>query len=291
MSFRSDGRTGHRGTHRRTTAGPLFVVGFLLAVAGEALAQKGGGGSLFVAPTRLLFEGRSRSAELSLTNVGSETATYRIGMKFYSMGQAGEMIEVPHPSPEDHAAHEIIRYSPRQVTLRPGESQSVRVAVRKPADLPAGEYRSHLFFTPVPTNPGRSASEEAVGAILKLNVSVSIAVIVRHGETSVTASLDPVAFSPGRGEKPPGVEVTIRRSGDRSLYGKLVASYVPQGGRPIEVGVARGIGVYASNPYRRFRLSLKPPNGVTFKKGRLDIQFVDEEAKPRVLAEATVEVP
>src|ERR1700737_1174027 len=35
-------------------------------------------GDLLVAPTRLIFEGRTRAAELTLINIGRQTATYRI---------------------------------------------------------------------------------------------------------------------------------------------------------------------------------------------------------------------
>jgi P pilus assembly chaperone PapD len=271
--------------------------GALLAMLGAATAiplaaQQAGAGSFLIAPTRLVFSGRTRTAELTLSNTGAVAQTYRIGMTFYTMGDNGDLREVPSPSTDDRTAQSLIRYSPRQVTLEPGTSQTVRVAVRKPADLPPGEYRSHLVFTPVQTMPatGRSAPD-ALGVSLQLHVGVSIAVIVRHGDTSATAALDPPIFEPARSDTPPSLAVTLRRSGNQSLYGSVRATFQPTGGRQIEVGAVRGIGVYVPNSLRHLSLPLKMPPGIALTAGRLDVRYVDDEKGDRVLAAAGLALP
>ena len=40
----------------------------------------------------------------------------------------------------------MVRISPSQVRLAPGERQIVKLAIRKPKDLAEQEYRSHLAF-------------------------------------------------------------------------------------------------------------------------------------------------
>ena len=44
------------------------------------------------------------------------------------------------------SAADLVRYSPRQVELAPGEVQTVRIQIRKPEGLKDGEYHSHLVF-------------------------------------------------------------------------------------------------------------------------------------------------
>lgn len=279
-----------RPGHRTRLAGILTAA--CLAAAAEApAAEPGGAGSLLVAPTRLVFEGRTRTGELTLANKGTGAATYRIRIAFYAMSEDGDMREIPAPSVEDRAADGLIRYSPRQVTLEPGTSQVVRVALRKPADLPAGEYRSHLVFSPVSQAAAGNAPDDELAFKVQLNVGVAISVIVRQGETAATVALDAPVLRPGKDGAPPLLDVTIRRSGDRSLYGKLVATFQPTGGRPVEVGLTKGIGVYVPNALRRFQLSLRPPAGVSLAAGRLQVRFVDEEKGDRVLAAAELILP
>jgi fimbrial chaperone protein len=279
------------GTAARCLAAAVGAFSLLVAW-GFAGAEQGGAGSLLVAPTRLVLEGRTRNAEMVLSNTGTEAATYRIALTFYRMGENGEMVHVETPSAEDRAAHGLLRYSPRQVTLEPGASQILRVALRKPPDLAPGEYRSHFVFTPViPAGKPSEASGDDMGATVHMIVSVSIAVIVREGETAATATLDPPILEPGEGAAAPALDVTIRRTGNRSLYGKLVATFQPVGGQAVQVGLAKGIGVYVPNGVRHFRLSLKPPAGVTLRAGRLEVRFIDEESEGRVLASATLALP
>jgi hypothetical protein len=271
--------------------------GALLAMLGAATAiplaaQQAGAGSFLIAPTRLVFSGRTRTAELTLSNTGAVSQTYRIGMTFYTMAENGDLREVASPSDADHTAQNLIRYSPRQVTLEPGTSQTVRVAVRKPADLAPGEYRSHLVFTPVQTTASTGPSApDTLGVSLQLHVGVSIAVIVRHGDTSATAALDMPVVEPVHSDAPPSLAVTLRRSGNQSLYGSVRATFQPTGGRPIEVGAVKGIGVYVPNSLRRLSLPLTMPPGITLTSGRLDVRYVDDEKSDRVLAAAALALP
>lgn len=109
-----------------------------------------GAGDLLVAPTRVVFEGRKRSAELNLSNLGQARATFRISLARMDMDEAGAFKERPI-DPGSENMQSLFRFSPREVTLEPQESQTVRIQVRKPAELPAGEYRLHILFRAVPT--------------------------------------------------------------------------------------------------------------------------------------------
>lgn len=98
----------------------------------------GGGGDLLVAPTRVVFEGRKRAAEVSLSNAGRARTTYRISLVRMEMDESGKLQDRPL-DPGSQNLQTLFRFSPREVTLEPQETQTVRIQVRKPADLPTGQ--------------------------------------------------------------------------------------------------------------------------------------------------------
>src|SRR5262249_50468906 len=104
-----------------------------------------GSASFLVAPTRVVLEGSRRTAELNIVNTGTRTATFRVSLVHMRMLENGDIAEVADVLPGESVADSLIRYSPRQVTLEPTRAQTVRIQVIKRADLPAGEYRSHLL--------------------------------------------------------------------------------------------------------------------------------------------------
>ncbi len=257
-------------------------------------------GDLLVAPTRVIFEGRTRSAELTLLNIGKQAATYRISFTHLRMTENGDLREVEQPEPGDAFADDLVRYSPRQVTLEPNVSQTIRLQVRKPEKLADGEYRSHLLFRAVPPEgsiPGNvveSEEKKMGGYSIRLTpiYGVSIPVIVRHGQTSAKVSLGDLSVVPP--EKPGGpalLELKMRREGNQSVYGNLRVAFVPAAGREQVVGILNGLAVYTPNPERLVRVPLQPPPGVVIARGRLRVTYAKAEQNGERLAEAETTLP
>lgn len=253
-----------------------------------------GMGDLLVAPTRVILEGRARSAELTLVNTGSSTATYRISFINLRMTDTGELTEIEEPGPGERFADGMIRYSPRQVTLEPNVAQTVRLQVRKPADLEAGEYRSHILFRAVPNLADMGGGIEASNPEeLKIRLvpvyGVSLPVIVRHGETAASARLSDLKVTAGDGEQPPLLAATLHREGTRSVYVSMVARLRSTGE---VVGQIKGIGVYVPNAKRDVALPLQIPEGRALSGETLVVTITDAETpEERTLAEAELVVP
>jgi len=263
----------------------------MLLGAGQAAAD------LMVFPTRIVFEKNVRAAQLELINNGTETATYRISVVNRRMNEYGQFTPVDAPLPGELFSDQLLRYSPRQVILAPGAGQTVRISLRKPADLAAGEYRSHLQFDRVP-DAGAASIEAApakpgeLGVQLRTLIGVSIPLIVRHGETAATVVLSGLELLRPAAGQPPMLAAVIQRSGNRSVYGDLGATFTPQGGAAQEVGKAGGVAVYTPNPLRRVKLELRPPPGLALARGTLRLSFRERpEAGGKLLAEAAVELP
>jgi P pilus assembly chaperone PapD len=252
---------------------------------------------LMLNPTRVVFESNQRATKLDLINNGQETATYRISLVNRRMGVSGGFTAIDSPLPGEQFAASMLRYSPRQVVLAPGEAQAVRIMVRKPADLAAGEYRSHLMFTRIPQTKGASDIEtqgnmkpSEIGINLTVLIGASIPVIMRHGDTSAAVTLTNLALLKPAADQPPAITMVLERSGNRSVYGDVVASFTPQGGTEQVISKASGVAVYSPNALRRFRLTLQP--GLELAHGTLSLSYHERpDAGGKLLAETSIQLP
>lgn len=288
MQTRASATLLGRGIRRFFVLGSCGLIAWL---PGITLAD------LMLYPTRVVFDRNIRAAQVELINNGAAPETYRISLINRRMTETGEFVAATAAAPGERFATDLVRYSPRQVVIPPGGAQTVRLLLRKPADLPAGEYRSHLHFEIVPDPAAAStlAAQVApapgeIGVQLITTVGVSIPVIVRQGNTTAEVRLQDVQLQPGTNTDPPVLAAVIQRTGNRSVYGDLVATVVDASGGAREVGRAAGVAVYTPNPLRRVRLALQPgplPSGASL---RLAYTQRPEEGG-KLLAESSVKLP
>lgn len=239
-------------------------------------------GDLTVTPTRIIFEGRDRSAQVGLINRGQETATYRIEFIQYRMDENGQLVDITEPNEREKFADHLIRFSPRQVTLQPNEAQTVRLLLRKPPDLPAGEYRSHLLFYAVPEgNVGNSievpdsADPNAFSIAITSIFRISIPVIVRHGELSADFVIDKAELNL---DEQPKLALQVSRQGNRSVYGDLDIYYLPgSGDQATLLNQLKDFVLYTSSDTRRLEVDLHIPDGVELNGGELLIDYKTSE--------------
>ncbi len=195
------------------------------------------GSNLTIMPTRLVLEGRTRSEEVMLRNSGKGSATYRILFKEMDMDEHGQLGERARKEGEITAA-DLIRFSPKQVELAPGEVQTVRIQVRKPEGLAEGEYRSHLLFQAVPAAepppPLEGNSDKSLAVRVNTIMGISIPVILRHGETQGKIAISELRYwkpDPSVApDAPPVLSLRMTREGNRSLIGAFTA-VVESGGK------------------------------------------------------------
>jgi len=279
---------------------PKFLLSMMAAafVAGVSFSvepvQAQGAGDLVVSPTRVVLEGRTRSAQLGLVNKGSSTATYRISVINMHMSEDGSMTEVATPAKGQQFADKLFRYSPRQVTLEPGASQAIRLLLRKPKDLPDGEYRSHMMLRAVPDAAGQSVESTGTGAAVRLIpvFGIAVPIIVRHGNVDYQMSMSDIAFVPATEQEPlPKVRFKLNRTGNRSSYGDLTAT-LNVGGKDVVLSQIFRLAVYTPNESRTVEMTLRVPDGVTLSGNSLKIDYKtisDEGGK--LLAEGSTVLP
>lgn len=272
----------------------------LAAMLSVVLAPLPARAELMLYPTRVVIDGSKRSAQVEIVNRGDAPETYRINIVNRRMTETGEIVAADTPAPDERVADSMVRYTPRQITLQPGASQTVRLSVRKPTDLAPGEYRSHLQFDRIADIAGaadlekvtKAAGSGEVSIVLDALIGASIPVIVRHGQTHANINLESLQIESAGTGSGPELSFLFRREGNRSVYGDVFAAYAAPGKKPVEVGKVTGVAVYAPNTVRRARLPLALPDGLVLRGGALVLRYRERpEAGGKLLAEARIAVP
>lgn len=249
-------------------------------------------GSFTITPSRILFEGPTRNAEITLVNSGPRPASYRVLMTNMRMDANGTLAPIDSAGPGEAFADRWIRFSPHQVELQPGVPQTIRLQLQAPSGDVTGELRSHLVVRAIPSlDPADSsgASPQGIRTALTPVYGVAIPVIVRRGSTGVGVSIDSLRID-RTSDASPWLAFTLRRMGNRSVYGHLEADLL-DGPTPRTLGALRGVAVYVPNDVRRIEIPLTPGPAGLPRSGRVRVRYRDAESNFRVLAEAELALP
>ena len=252
---------------------PLALFASAPAVAGV--------GDLLVAPTRIVLNG-SRGAEIVLSNIGDDVATYRVSVELRRMKEDGSLEDVAQANDREETARGMILYAPRRVTIAPGEPQTIRISARAPKGLADGEYRAHLLFRAVPPPRPVSAPREVKGIAFELIpiYGVTIPVVIRMGNLQAKVGIANVQLTSQAGK--PAVALDLTRAGDRSVFGD-VRVFKP--GIKDPIAVQRGVAVYTEIGTRRMVIPVNPDFAGS-AAGPVTVDFVEtSDAGPMPLAE------
>lgn len=242
-------------------------------------------GGVVLMPSRVVLEGRERAVEVMLKNGGITAASFRISLKEMEMLPNGKL-QVRAKKEGEITAADLVRFTPRQVDLAPGESQIVRFQLRKPENLPVGEYRSHALFQGIPPAPPAEPITEDVEKRLSFSIAqvmgISIPVIVRHGETRASIKLTGLRYwQPDVAGTVPVVSLFLERSGNRSVVGDIRAT-VESGGK-IAKGTLllelKGTGVYTNLERREVHLPMYFAKDGKLKGARIKVVFTATDLK------------
>lgn len=163
---------------------------------------------------RIVFDDKKRAHALRLQNKGNEPVEFRVTLRDAYMQENGT-IQFAEPESSPHSAADLLKFSPRQGQLAPGESQVIRFKVSKPYGLKPNEY---LSFTRILTRPVQLKGKQ--DAQLIQQTAYNLPIIVRHGELSANVWLDAPALTKladGRWQ----FSAILNRSGQLSSSGEL----------------------------------------------------------------------
>jgi len=202
--------------------------------------------SLLISPTRLILDEKSRTANVILMNSGTEIQSYRLSWK--------EMTALPEGGYRELTPQEVLsfpslsrtaRLSPKQVTLKPGESQTVKVSVRRPRTSESKEFRSHLKFTLLPKIDIDAAASTTASVKINMLLSYTIPVIYRMGEFSYGNRINNISLKHDKKNNKATIKVDLEKAGNFSLTGNLYAFWKPHNSnQETKVGILNGFNFY-----------------------------------------------
>lgn len=189
--------------------------------------------NLLINPTRVEFSPNDRTADVTLINTSKVTTTYRLGWAEKKAKQGGGYHDLAAAEAANFPiASSMLRFSPKQVTLKPNERQTVKMAIRRPQNLATGEYRSHLLFKALPPKtPEEGLDPNASATAINLVVSFAIPVVIQQGVLDYQMTMSNAVISYNPAKKDGSVAVTIARTGLHSVIGHISAYWTPNGGK------------------------------------------------------------
>ena len=119
-----------------------------------------------------------------------------------------------------------------------------------------------------------ASNSSATGISMQLApiYGISIPLIVRHGKTSATVTMNDLRLSTSAD----GSHVLtghLSRTGNQSEYGDIRVSYLPSGGAIQQIGSLSGVAIYSPNSERNFGIRLILPNKLKLQGGTIKVQY------------------
>ncbi|MFN3826041.1 MAG: hypothetical protein ACK4NR_00275 [Micavibrio sp.] len=263
----------------KTLLTALVLTTLGLPVAPKAFAQA------MIMPVRVTFENRDRMQEITLFNP-SRTApvTYKLEWLNRRMTEDGNYVATDGPLNPELDPETALLFSPKQITLPPNGKQKLRISLRRPADLPDGEYRAHLNVVRQGNTRAntRMGSVDAEGMTVKMgmNVGIAIPVIVRQGGPyDSTAAINPPQFLPASadGKQPAKIQFDLTRTGKYSTNGNITVYWTPVGGEEQEIAMRSNVKVY--HEINRLQVTMPLKKGLTQISGG-KVRIVYEGIEP-----------
>ncbi|WP_041565553.1 hypothetical protein [Nostoc punctiforme] len=112
-------------------------------------------------------------------------------------------------SPSDLTKY--LQFSPRELTVKPGEVRRVRLISRLAPNLPDGEYRAVVF------NETLTESKDAAGNNITLVARIGVTFYVRKGNLSPQLAIDSASFNPEQKQ----IQLLVRNSGQATVLPSL----------------------------------------------------------------------
>lgn len=212
---------------------------------------------MLITPTMVVFDGRDRFASVTIVNTGNEVKAYEFGWEFFDMKEEDGTYLLQDKSVTDFDLSEHIVFAPRRVNLLPGAKQKIRMALRRPAEIPDGDYHVHFKFSSIP-------AELAAGEVLNgkaamgvsIAVSYAIPVVLRAGDVQVKADIGEISLSRDARSGFINVAVPVTRvEGDYSVLGYMRIFHVVDGREEL-VGELSNANIFSEINSRVFDVHL-----------------------------------
>lgn len=256
----------------------LLLTGLLLSTQAYA--------NLLISPTKTTFLDNDRTKEIILINDGTETQTYRISWIERKVTESGDVRGLTDQELKTYPiASKYLRFSPRQVTLKPQERQTIKLVLRRAKNMADGDYRSYLMMQALPNQKQIDTVTQDAGIQLNMLMSYALPVVIRQGQADASVTMGNQSFSYNTARKSGQVSVELSRTGRSSTVGNLVAYWKPTAGTERVIARINDLSLYPEVTTRQLNLAWV---GAEFSPSAGTLRIVYEgikEYKDRVFVE------
>lgn len=248
---------------------PLLLA---LALCAPALAN-----GIMLDPLRIVVPDGQRYAALTILNQSSaEPIIYNISTVPLRMQEDGSLYEPTTLTKREALTRSMLRFSPRTARLQPGGKQAVRIAVRKPPNLPEGEYMSYISVTPLDTpesvapklDHAASLAPKGSSMVVDVKVGMRIPVIIYQGSPSVQTAVSAVRAIRRKDGKA-YLDLRLNRTGNRSSFVETSVFRVANGRKELIAHKDRTV-TYFPLAARTLTLPISDPE---FRGGRILVEL------------------
>ncbi|PKF61170.1 hypothetical protein CW745_11080 [Psychromonas sp. psych-6C06] len=197
----------------------MLKITILLLLFSHSMLQA----ALLISPTKIKLEDRERATQLILINTSDAPITYRLSWEEKTVSDKGKYQQLTEQQLTTFpSASNMIRFSPKQVKLKPGSRQVIKIAVRRPKDLQMGEYRSHLKLSAVPDEREKPQNNE-MSIKATMLFSYVLPVIVRKGVATSAVTITDISLKNKTEKTPVQLIVQMKNKSKYSTTGNLIA--------------------------------------------------------------------
>ncbi|MBT2151930.1 fimbria/pilus periplasmic chaperone [Pseudoalteromonas tetraodonis] len=245
--------------------------------------------NLLISPTRIAFDERQRVAQVIVINNSNEYKTYRLAWEEKKAKPVGGYTRLEPETPNPTSLSNMVRMSPSQVRLAPGERQIVKLALRKPQNLAEQEYRSHLLFQALPNETKSQSENQGMGININLILSYSIPVILRQGTKLPEVDIQNVSLNNNGAKKI--LNISIARKGKYSSFGKIEVLYKAKNSKEeVTVAMVNDYSIYPEIALSKLALNIFDHVAID-SPGQLRIVYSGlKEYRGQVFAEKVVNI-
>lgn len=229
-----------------------------------------------ILPHIVIIDGRERSGEVFVLNLSEELRDFNLSVINYKQDEKGVYKILDGPLSPLFDPKDVLRMSPKSFQLAGLGRQKVRLSIRKPSDLPDGEYRFHVMAMSPDDRRAKNTNKNASVA-MAINLGIAIPVIVRYGDVSATGKikdLELVSASKTESHKPE-LKFMAEREGNSSTIGRIDVAWAPDGKTYEDIGFIANFNLFTEINKRYGSIPLqKMPRG-----GTVRVLYTDEITK------------
>ena len=231
---------------------------FVIIIASILLFEIHAFANLSLTPLRVDLNNSNKIQSVLLMNETNEVVTYRLGFRYQSMNSTGVLQPI---TPEDEKLmkpiEQMVMFSPKQVTLQPKQTQTVKFTFRNVATATLDEYNAYIVFQELDNSPKipQLADQPAEGDVaikVKPLFKIAIPIFVSNANNSTQNTADIANLKIDKELNV--VMFDINNTGKYSLTGRVVAKFFK--GKKL-LGEFEQAGISMPNPLKTRKVLLQ----------------------------------